>query len=258
MDSRYAGMVLIKAGSFMMGSLKSDNLAQKDEFPQHKVVLDAFYMDKTTVTQKDYLAITGFNPSIATWDEMLPVENVSWYDAILYCNARSIKHGFDPVYSYTGKKNKAGEPCESLENIVIDYSKKGFRLPTEAEFEYAQRAGTTTKYFWGDKIDGDYLWWDTNSGSKSHPVAQKKPNPWGLYDMSGNMQEWCNDWYGEEYYSVSPEYSPKGPETGKFRKLRGGSFLMNSERNSRSANHGSCNVPEYHRDAYGFRCVASV
>jgi formylglycine-generating enzyme required for sulfatase activity len=105
-------------------------------------------------------------------------------------------------------------------------------------------------------MDGDYLWWDENSGGVSHPVAQKKPNPWGLYDMSGNMQEWCNDWYGEDYYSKSPEHNPRGPETGKFRKLRGGSFLMNSARNSRSANHGSCNVPEYHRDAYGFRCVA--
>jgi formylglycine-generating enzyme required for sulfatase activity len=258
MDSRYDGMVLVKAGSFMMGSLENDDIAQKDEFPMHKVTLNAYYIDKTEVTQKDYKSLMGINPSVFTGDDMCPVENVSWYDALLYCNARSAHYGLEQVYRYTGKKGKPGEACEGLENLVIDYSIKGFRLPTEAEWECACRAGTTTRYYWGDKYDESYLWCEENSGGKSHPVATKKPNAWGLYDMSGNMQEWCNDWYGEGYYAASPSHSPKGPDSGIHRKLRGGSWCLNTKRNSRCANHGSCNVPEYHRDAYGFRCVIPV
>ena len=251
---KYVGMAHIDGGSFVMGS--PDGQGEASEHPSHTVTLDAFYIDIVPVTQQDYAALMGINPAVYQGDGTLPIENVTWYDALLYCNARSKRDGLEPVYRFTGLKGNAGDGCAGLENLAIDYSKKGYRLPTEAEWEYACRAGTTSKHHWGEQMDGDYAWWEMNSGERTQPVGVKKPNAWGLHDMCGNIQEWCNDWYAKGYFAISPLQNPKGPDSGELRVLRGGSWYPYQDGGAhlRSANR-SCNHPDYRRDAYGFRCV---
>lgn len=246
------GMVLISAAgnSFQMGSENGES----DEQPVHTVSFTYnFFMDTTEVTQKDYETLLGVNPS--NWQgDNLPVEQCNWYDAVLYCNARSKRDGRDTVYSYSSILGTPGNGC-TLSGLVIDLSKKGYRLPTEAEWEYVCRAGTTTDYYWGGGTIGDYAWYDSNSGGKTHDVATKLPNSYKLYDMSGNVWEWCNDWYGADYYSSSPGTDPTGPASGSDRVDRGGSwFIMESHlRSAIRARDGPVNGSY----DYGFRCVLS-
>jgi formylglycine-generating enzyme required for sulfatase activity len=238
----------------MMGS--PDGEGAVSEHPRHKVTLDSFYIDIYTVTQGDYEKVMGVNPAVYKGDLKRPIENDTWYDALLYCNARSKRDGLEQVYRFSGIEGVPGDGCQGLKDLFIDYSKIGYRLPTEAEWEYACRAGTTSKYYWGEKVDGDYAWSEINTGATTNPVDVKKPNAWGLHDMCGNVQEWCNDWFGETYFASSPEKNPHGPETGIHRILRGGSWYpyKNGGLHLRCANR-SCNLPDYRRDAYGFRCV---
>ncbi|MBN1294774.1 MAG: formylglycine-generating enzyme family protein [Candidatus Latescibacteria bacterium] len=196
-------MLPIPEGSFDMGS---DN-GLSNEMPVHTVKLDAFSMSETEITQGQYKEIIGNNPSHFTGDDTLPVDNVKWTDAAKFCNELSDREGLDRCYS---------------ENTwECDFSANGFRLPTEAEWEYACRAGTSTQYYTGDT--GSDLaragWYDT---TETKPVKQKNPNVWGLYDMHGNVEELCNDWYDSEYYSTSPADNPYGPEDGSYRVVRGG------------------------------------
>ncbi len=248
------GMVLIPSGSFVMGSPEGEGEAS--EHPQHQVNLDSFSIDVTPITQEAYLELMKVNPSIYKGATNLPVENVTWYDAVLYCNARSLQDGLEPVYQFSAVKGDAGNGCEWLEDLKIDFNKVGYRLPTEAEWEYACRAGTTTRYYWGGEMDGEFAWWEKNSGERTQPVGLKKPNAWDLHDMCGNIQEWCQDWFGQDYYAVSPPDSPKGSDFGELRVLRGGSWYPYQDGGAhlRSANR-SCHHPDYRRDAYGFRCV---
>jgi formylglycine-generating enzyme len=242
-------MIQIPAGSFIMGSDDST-----DERPPHKVTLDAFLMDAAEVTQQEYEELMGINPSEFKSDGTLPVENVTWYDAVLYCNGRSKKDSLEPVYRYNRIIGAGGNGCTSLEGLETDFSKNGFRLPTEAEREYASRAGATTEYYWGDAMDGDYAWWSANAEGKTHPVKTKKPNAWGLFDMSGNVWEWCSDLFDKLYYAKSPEKSPLGVESSITRAVRGGSW------NDVKAHHLRCcargDFPPANRARfYGFRCV---
>ena len=189
--------VLIQSGSFTMGSEKGD-----DEKPPHKVTLTKpFYMGVYEVTQAQWKAVMGDNPSYFKGDD-LPVERVSWED----CQKFVVK-----------LKEKLGE---------------GFtcRLPTEAEWEYACRAGSNTAYCFGDEEAGlgQYAWYGENSDKRTHPVGQKKPNAWGLYDMHGNVWEWCQDWFDSAYYGTSTDQDPKGPSSGSARVLRGGSWLLDA------------------------------
>ena len=181
---------LIPAGSFNMGSEEG----YIDEKPVHCVTISKpFYMGVYEVTQEQYKQIMDAKPS--KFDgKNLPVENVSWFDAVEFCRRLSETEG---LY---------------------------YRLPTEAEWEYACRAGTTSKYYWGDKFDGAYSWYEKNSNGQTHPVGQKLPNNWGLYDMVGNVSEWCSDRYNRDYYQWSPTIDPQGPSLGQVRVLRGGSF----------------------------------
>lgn len=179
------GMAYIPPGEFMMGCSSGDDDCLGKEKPAHLVrITKGFCMKTTEVTQGEYKSVMGDNPSeYADCGEECPVEMVSWDDARDYCK------------------------------------KTGGRLPTEAEWEYAARAGATTKYYWGNSMDGDYAW-NGNSDNTTHPVGQKKPNAFGLYDMSGNVLEWVNDWYVD--YSAAPTTNPKGPATGDSRVRRGG------------------------------------
>ncbi|HSV97789.1 MAG TPA: formylglycine-generating enzyme family protein [Spirochaetota bacterium] len=213
--------VYIPGGSFMMGSPEGEG--GDDEHPQHRVTLDGFWMSKYEVTQAQYEAVMGNNPSNFEGADR-PVENVSWNDATEFCARLAARSGTT------------------------------VRLPTEAEWEYACRAGTAARYYWGDEMNGDYCWYYGNSGSETHPVGGKKPNAWGLYDMSGNAWEWCRDWYDENYYRSSPSVNPPGPESGQYRVLRGGSWSSGVISN-RSALR-AWREPGYRGVAYGgFRVV---
>ena len=199
-------MAYIPEGDYLMGGEDGD----ADEKPIHRIYLDAFWMSVTEITQEQYENLTGTNPSYWKDKPTNPVENVSWYDAVTFCNKLSELAGF--------------EPCYDLINWKCDFSKNGFRLPTEAEWEYACRAGTSAKYYSGEEeIDLDIAGWHyANSGGDQQPVAEKMPNRWKLYDMHGNVWEWCNDRYDENYYSNSPNHNPTGPESGSYRVLRSG------------------------------------
>ncbi len=234
-------MVLIPGGTFTMGSGRGD----EDEKPVHTVRLNAFYMDKTEVTQREYEALMKANPSRWKGPE-LPVEQVDWRHAILYCNMRSRKEGFTPCYDpRTG---------------ACDFGADGYRLPTEAEWEYACRAGAETAYFFGDdpRRLGAYAWYADNSGKQTHPAGTRKPNPWGLFDMLGNVAEWCNDFYAEDAYADSAPENPRGPRTGDERVLRGGGWKTGADRCRCAAR--SSETPRFAdacfgSDAIGFRCV---
>ena len=238
-------MVLIPAGSFAMGGKRGP----ADEQPVHTVRIDAFLMDKHEMTQAVWELIGKAealaNPAHFKGGD-LPVEQVSWDRAALFCNARSRFEGF--------------KPCYNEDTAVCDFEADGYRLPTEAEWEYACRAGTTTDYSFGGDVRklGEAAWIADNAGKKTHPVGQKKPNPWGLFDMHGNVAEWCNDVFDKDYYRSSPDQNPRGPKDGKEMVLRGGSWKSVADA-SRSA-YRLGETPGFSdaclaRDAIGFRCV---
>jgi formylglycine-generating enzyme required for sulfatase activity len=219
------GMRQLDSGTFMMGGLGTASPAS----PIHQVTLTrGFYIDTTEVTQERYLRVMGVSPPVQrgfSYDRQLPVESVTWFDAALFCNAQSRIDNLDTVYSYTSLTGVPGYGCSAMAGLVINHGRNGYRLPTEAQWEYACRAGTTGDYFWGPADSaGAYLWYRDNSGDMSHPVAQKRPNPFGLYDMNGNVWEWSNDWWS--YYADSAQVDPTGPVTNgaqRTRTVRGGS-----------------------------------
>jgi acetoin utilization deacetylase AcuC-like enzyme/formylglycine-generating enzyme required for sulfatase activity len=233
-------MALIPAGEFLMG----DDRGEEDERPAHRVELDAFSIDVGEVTQESFQAMMGRNPAKSVGAEK-PVERVSWYAAIQYCNMRSAREGF--------------KPCYDLKTQQCDFSADGYRLPTEAEWEYACRAGTKTRWSFGDAPAalGKHAWSKGNSTKCTHPVRQKQPNPWGLYDMYGNVAEWCNDFYAD-HYDAQASKDPHGPASGKERVLRGGSWDDDEDGCRSSARHseppGFADVC-FGYERYGFRCV---
>ena len=186
---------LIPAGEFMMGSPDNDRDKQGNEAPQHRVrITRPFYLGIHEVTQEQYETVMGKNPSHFKGPSR-PMENVYWEDATEFCRKLS---EMDEEYDY--------------------------RLPTEAEWEYACRAGTTTRYCCGDVLDPGYAWASNNSRHQTHPVGEKEPNDWGLFDMHGNVYEWCQDWYDSGYYGSSPSEDPPGPATGSGRVIRSGGW----------------------------------
>ncbi|MFC1490874.1 formylglycine-generating enzyme family protein, partial [Candidatus Latescibacterota bacterium] len=230
-------MVNIPAGSFIMGS---ENGAA-DEKPTRTVSLSGFDMSSTEITQAQYESIVDDNPSNFKLDDNRPVERVNWTDAITYCNKLSEKIGL--------------EPCYNLSSGVCDFTKSGFRLPTEAEWEYACRAESGLEYSLGDGESAlDRAgWYQRNSNDNTHPAGQKTQNNWGLYDTHGNVWEWCNDWYDNAAYSSAGTDNPKGPSSGSDRVVRGGSWI-DSPKDCRSAKRRNFD-PEKDYSDIGFRIV---
>lgn len=194
----------------------------------HNVTLSSYYVAKTEVTQIQWAAVMGNNPSDFKGDNR-PVECVSWYDAIVFCNKLSMMDKKTPVYSVNGKTDPdtwGYTPCneDSISgNITMNIKANGYRLPTEAEWEFATWGGNKRKgykYSGSDKLS-TVAWYDGNSGYATHDVATKAPNELGLYDMSGNVYEWCWDWYYSNYYSKSPANNPTGASSGSSRVKRG-------------------------------------
>jgi formylglycine-generating enzyme required for sulfatase activity len=200
-------LVFVEGGTFMMGS----NEGEADEKPVHQVTVSSFYLGNCEVTQKEWTEVMGSNP--AHWKgDNLPVEQVSWYDAVDYCNKLSEKEGLKPCYS------------KSRSKIICDWTANGYRLPTEAEWEYAARGGKQSKgyIYSGSNELGSVAWYDKNSGRRTHEVGTKKPNELGIFDMSGNVWEWCWDSY--ENYTSASQINPKGANERSDSVLRGGAW----------------------------------
>ncbi len=246
--------VRIEPGSFLMGSSQDqiDQLMRMfpdskrqwfaHEQPQHPVkVTGVFYLGRHQVTQGQYKAVTGENPSELKGSTDLPVENVSWLDAVAFCNGLSEREKRTPFYLID-------------DTDVMILGGDGYRLPTEAEWEYACRAGSPMLFPFGDDPSalGECAWYDKNSGKKTHPVGQKKPNAWGLYDMLGNVWEWCADGYEANYYASSPGSDPMGAAGAEERVYRGGSW-SELPYNCRSAVRSPCPPDCRDIDGGGFR-----
>lgn len=256
-----ADFVLIKGGAFSMGSPASEAWRGNDE-TEHGVSVSDFYMSKYEVTQEEYQKLNGSNPSTFSGGK-LPVENVTWFDAIVYSNARSQNEGLTPAYTIDGQ------------NVSWNRSANGYRLPTEAEWEYASRAGTTTPFNTETSINPDEANYyghypylieenyfsqnklDTKPGQYRQttiPVGSFSPNKWGLFDMHGNVGEWCWDYYGS--YDTKAETDPTGPTSGSLRVNRGGGWndfakhLRSAYRSSTPADNSTYNL--------GFRLVRNA
>ena len=242
-------MVYLPGGQFMMGSAQGN----PDERPPHRVQVGGFLMDKFEVTHDRFGQAQLPNPSHWQDNPKKPVERVRWRDAKQYCNERSLLEGLKPCYD------------EKTMDWECDYAANGYRLPTEAEWEYAARAGTDGPYDFGpaDKLR-QYAWFNANADQKTHPVGGKKPNHWGIYDLYGNVSEWCEDIYRPAYDPETSAVDPHGPaNSGKDvkRVIRGGSWKSSPEACRTTARQGETTGDSdacFSTDYCGFRCVRRV
>ncbi|HNY26787.1 MAG TPA: formylglycine-generating enzyme family protein [Candidatus Sumerlaeota bacterium] len=214
---------LIPAGSFLMSSPDTEKDRQSNEGPVHKVTLSKpFYIGVHEVTIEQWRKVMGDdNPNVQDGPKK-PMIGISWHNA------------------------------QEFVRKLSEMEKVTYRLPTEAEWEYACRAGTTTAYYWGESFDAGYAWSQENGDLDTHNVGTRKPNAWGLYDMSGNVWEWCEDWYGP--YAAEEQTDPKGPSSGQYRLMRGGS-AYNASNRARSAARYDYGLPNARTLNLGVRIV---
>ncbi len=276
-SSAPAGYIEIPAGSFIMGSPTDEKGRHKGETQHAVTITRAFFLKETEVTQGEWEALMGNNPShpgesgeamgynpsdFSSCGSDCPVDTVSWYDALAYCNALSKKEGLTSCYDLSeciGEPGIGGYICFGI--LDFDFSCNGYRLPTEAEWEYAYRAGTTSAFYNGDISEPDGKdpnldkigWYDENADDTNHPVKGKQPNAWGLYDMSGNVYEWC--WDSDDPYPSDPQSDPKGSYRASYRVFRGGSWSFRAEL-TRAA-HRSSLGPGFRSFYVGFRPARS-
>ena len=277
-------LVFVEGGSFSMGQVDPDIGGEgrsDDEQPVHTVKVSSFYMGKYEVTNQEVVDVftrgiesgalfvdsTTVKNNYGNKQELLdldddecqivysrgglavqpgkennPVIEISWYGAVVFCNLLSEIRGYDPAYD--------------LSDWSCDFTVNGYRLPTEAEWEYAAKGGNNhdAYEYSGSNTAGDVGWYDDNSGGETHPVGGKAPNSLGIYDMTGNVWEWCFDWHGSDYYSDTSLVDPEGPGSGSLRVLRGGSWYVNTDY-LRCANRGWSYTPT--SNMFGFRVVVS-
>ncbi len=231
-------MVYVKGGTFQMGSTNDDSV----KMLVHSVTVNKFYIGKYEVTQKEWEDVMGSNPSRKYgFGNNYPVYFVSWYDAVEFCNAKS--------------ETESLTPCYDLNYWSCDFTANGYRLPTEAEWEFAARGGNRSngyQYSGSNDIDS-VAWYRNNASKKTHPVGRKEANELGVYDMTGNVFEWCNDWY--ERYSSSSQTNPRGASTGSDRVYRGGS---SGGRTGLNLAFRHCINPDYGDGHLGFRIVKNI
>jgi len=259
----FIDMVYIPGGSFEMGDVRDEG--DSHEKPAHTVTLTGFYMGKYEVTQELWTAVMGNNPSYFTdspasgeAQSKRPVERVSWYDTLVFCNKLSMSEGLSPAYRISGSTDPADwgtvptDVNSTWDAVQIVAGSTGYRLPTEAQWEYAARGGNGSPgnytYSGSNTVDS-VAWYYSNSDSKTHEVGKKAPNGLGLYDMSGNVWEWCWDWYGS--YSSGAQTDPVGADSGSIRMYRGGGW---SSYGLRSAYRSSYD-PDDRSNDIGFRLV---
>ncbi len=250
----------VNAGTFEMGSPLDEPGRSADEDARKVTTIRPLAVKRAPVTQTEWVALMGHNPSICEGPQH-PVEKVSWFDAVAYCNALSHQQDVEEAYVLT---EVVGQPGQEHFSAHVQWlpERKGYRLPTEAEWEWFCRAGTRTALYNGpltELVGGDYnleqiAWYQHNAGNRTHPVCEKQPNAWGLYDVLGNVWEWCWDWYGP--YAPGPQRDPVGPTGGFHRALRGGAWY-NEARFCRAAQRYKYS-PLGRRSLVGFRPVRSL
>ncbi|WP_300566128.1 SUMF1/EgtB/PvdO family nonheme iron enzyme [Flavobacterium sp.] len=245
-------MLKIEGGTFWMGSSDDNKIAENDEQKKHEVKVNSFELNKLEVTVwewKDYCTKTKKKlpaKPMWGWNDNNPITNVTWIEAVNYCNWLSKQDGLKPAYTIAGP------------SFNCDFTANGYRLPTEAEWEFAAKGGTKSKnhIFAGSDDSNEVAWFIKNSTRKPHTVGTKMPNELGLYDMNGNVWEWCWDWYNKDYYKTEDGNNPQGPLRGEKKSVRGGSW--DSQLNYlRTANRISTS-PEKTNEFYGFRLARTV